>query len=142
MSEPEFDAATLLDFQAEACRNSTARSAFYAALLDRLTDQARAGGPVLALFDRMPPRISAAPALRLLGALHCEVLAGRAPALAAHWPGDPDAAFDAMQPLLAAPPTTMLDALGRDPQTNEVGRAPGLAAGLAEAARQIGRAHV
>lgn len=138
MSEPEFDAVTLLHFQAEACRNSTARSPFYAAVLDLLTEQARHGGPVVELFEHMPPRIGAAPALRLLGALHREVLAGRAPELAAHWPGDPDAAFCAVEPLLAAPPETLLDALTRDPQTNEVGRAPGLAAGLAEAARRVG----
>lgn len=138
MSEPEFDAVTLLHFQAEACRNSTARSPFYAQLLDRLTAQARAGGPVLALFEHMPARIGAAPALRLLGALHREVLAGRAPDLAAHWPGDPDAALRAAEPLLEAPPASLLDALTRDPQTNEVGRAPGLAAGLAEAARRVG----
>ena len=138
MNDPEFEVATLLGFQAEACRNSTARSAFYADLLDRLTAQARVDGPVVALFEHMPKRLGAAPALRLLGAIHREVLAGRAPALAAHWPGDPDAAFEALQPLLATPPETLLDALTRDPQTNEVGRAPALAAGLAEAARRTG----
>lgn len=138
MSEPEFDAATLLAFQAEACRNSTARSPFYAEVLDRLAEQARRAGPVLALFEHMPARIGAAPALRLLGALHREVLAGRAPELAPHWPGDPDAALRAAEPLLVAPPAPLLDALTRDPQTNEVGRAPGLAAGLAEAARRAG----
>jgi hypothetical protein len=129
----------LLRWQEAGCRLSASPSPFYAALLDRLAEAAAAGGAVVDLLARAPLTVEAAEPLRLLGGFHRAVLDGDVPALAAHWPGDVDAAWKVLEPLLADPPSTVLDALRRDPQTNEVGRAAGLVAGLAMASRRTGK---
>ena len=107
-------------------------SPFYADLLAHLATSAEQGGPIVALLAHAPLTVAAAAPLRLLGGLHRAVLDGELPRLAEHWPGDPAAAWQALEPVLEAPPATVLDVLERDPQTNEVGRSAALAAGLAE----------
>ena len=75
-------------------------------------------------------------ALRLLGGVHRLVLSGNAPALAAHYPsvggdGDADAAVGpAPGGARRAGRPAVRDALGRAPQTNEVGRAAPLVGAL------------
>ena len=88
--------------------------------------------------------LNAAYVLRFLGGLHRLVLAGSAPALAAHYPsvggdGDADAALAAIQALAGEPPHELVDALTRPPQTNEVGRSIALASGLLHIARHTAR---
>jgi len=86
--------------------------------------------------------------LRLLGGAHRMVLAGDAPALAAHFPsvggeaaggdGDAGAAFAVLQEMLREPPTELLEMFARPPQTNEVGRSAALASGLLVVADALG----
>jgi hypothetical protein len=88
--------------------------------------------------------LNAAYVLRFLGGLHRLVLAGSAPALAAHYPsvggdGDAAAALDAIRALADVPRHELLDALTRPPQTNEVGRSIALASGLLHVARHTAR---
>jgi hypothetical protein len=136
------NAADRYRLQARSCREGISASPFYAELLDALADDAERGGPaarVLAPIDDLP--VTAATPLRLLGGVHRAVLAGRLPELAARFPstgGDGDAprAVPALVAVLDDPPADVVAALGRDPQTNEVGRAAALAVGLAVAARR------
>ena len=111
-------------------------SPMYAGLCDRLADDLVAGGPtatVLAGHEDDPG--PSALALRLLGSVHRLVLERRAGALAAYYPSvggtwDPDAGWAALRDLLAAEPDAVREWLDRPPQTNEVGRATALMAGL------------
>jgi hypothetical protein len=80
----------------------------------------------------------------LFGGVHRMVLRGDAPAVAAHFPsvggdGDARAAMAAMRVLLAEPPASVLDAMTRPPQTNEVGRSVALASGMLVLAHEVGR---
>jgi hypothetical protein len=116
-------------------------SPFYAALLESMARDVEAGGPVLTLLGPHAAETGAAYPIRLLGGVHRMVLAGEAPALAAHFvttggDGDADAAWPAYRDLLAAQPDTLLDTLSRPPQTNEVGRSASLAGGMAVVARR------
>jgi hypothetical protein len=123
-----------LRWQAEAC--AVLGSPFYATILERLAEDAGAGGVtarVLAGHENDP--VDSILTLRLLGGVHRRVLAGLEPALAAHYPstdGDGDAEA-AVAPLLAVL-ETQTDELGegltRPPQTNEVGRAAPLVGAL------------
>ena len=76
-------------------------SPFYAALLELMARDAEAGGPVLTLLGpHAAEAFGAAYPIRLLGGVHRMVLAGEAPALAAHFvttggDGDADAAWPA-----------------------------------------------
>ena len=111
-------------------------SPMYAGLCERLADDLAAGGPasvVLAGHEDDPG--PSALALRLLGSVHRLVLERRAGALAAYYPSvggtwDPEAGWLALRALLAAEPDAVREWLDRPPQTNEVGRATGLMAGL------------
>jgi hypothetical protein len=135
-----FSPERLLRFQAAGSRGSP----FYAALLERLADECAGENPlVLGMMDQTPCTVEAACALRLLGGAHRCVLDGVAPELAAAWPtddapGDVDRALGALLELFASPPPQLLAALQCDPQTNEVGRAASLGAGLAEITRRTG----
>ena len=124
-----------LEFQASACRKLG--SPLYAALLTKVAADVRAGGPcaeVLAGYEN--PTAGAAIPLRLLAGVHSLVLTGRAPDLANHYPSaggtaaKPDAAWPAFRAAVAAEPAWIRDYLSRPPQTNEVGRAVPLLAGL------------
>jgi hypothetical protein len=117
---------------------------FYAALGEELIVDVERDGPVarmLAPYADAP--VEAAYVLRLLGGVHRMVLSGDAPAVAAHFPstggdGDARAAMAAMRELLEVPPTAVLDAMTRPPQTNEVGRSVALVSGLLVAAQELG----
>ncbi|MDP2775824.1 MAG: DUF2332 domain-containing protein, partial [Nocardioides sp.] len=111
-------------------------SPMYAALCEQLADDLAAGGPtsvVLAGHEDDPG--PTALALRLLGSVHRLVLERRAGALAAYYPSvggtwEPEAGWLALRALLAAEPGTVREWLDLPPQTNEVGRATALMAGL------------
>ncbi|ONK16019.1 DUF2332 domain-containing protein [Streptomyces sp. MP131-18] len=112
-------------------------SPLYAALMSRAADDVRMGGPCAAAVAEHPDTVvdDALP-LRLFGAVHALALTGRAPDLAAHYPstggtfGRADAAWPAFRAVVAAEPEWIGDWLRRPPQTNEVGRASLLLAGL------------
>lgn len=138
-------AADLLRWQEAGCQLASSPSAFYAALLGRSADDTERGDAAVAsLLERAPMTIGAAPPLRMMGGLHRGVLTGEFAALAAAWPapdgtgGDPDRAYEEMRRLVADPPASLLDAMTRDPQTNEVGRSAALAAGLATIGAETG----
>src|SRR5215470_12868293 len=119
--------AAQLRWQGAAC--AALGSEFYAALLERLADDAEADGPtsrVLAGHEDDP--IDSLLALRLLGGVHRRVLLGLEPLLAAHYPstggdGDAVAAGGVVLGVLNAQADELRESLGRPPQTNEVGRA-------------------
>lgn len=119
---------------------SASPSPFYAELLGRLAALAAgdARHPVVALLARAPLTVDAAPALRLFGGVHRAVLDGTLPELASVWGRDAGAAGPHLDDVLRDPPPAVLDALERDPQTNEVGRSAALAAGLADLGRRCG----
>ena len=116
---------------ATACAELGSR--FYGTLLERLADDAEAGGPtarVLAGHEHDP--IDTLISLRLLGGVHHRVLLGLEPQLAAHYPsvggdGDADAALGPLLDVLDARADELRGALARPPQTNEVGRCAALA---------------
>ncbi len=128
--------------QAVACAHFG--SPFYAALLQALAGRVCEGEPIAAM---LAPHAQApwrdAIALRLLGGVHRLVLAGQAPALAAHYPstgGDGDAAA-CVEPLLeivAAHRDFLAPLVARPPQTNEVARSASLAPGFAWVAARHG----
>ncbi len=129
--------------QAQGCRHGESKSLFYAELFDALAVDADSGGPaarVLASCDDLP--LEAVTPLRLLGGIHREVLAGALPELARRFPstggdGDAHTTLPALLAALAAPSAVVQEALTRDPQTNEVGRAAALAAGFCVVARDF-----
>jgi hypothetical protein len=116
-------------------------SPLYATLLRGLHADHDAGGLTADLLrDRSQRPVHDAIALRLLGGVHRIVLEGRAPALAEHYPsvggqagGDPTHAFLAV----CEEHRGEVDAsLGRNVQTNEVGRAAALVGGFSRIARR------
>jgi hypothetical protein len=136
-------AAELLRWNEAGCRLAASPSPFYAELLRLLAADADAGGAVVDLLARTPLTLDSAPPLRLLGGVHRGVLEGAMPALRPYWPGpategDPAATHAALQAVFADPPEVLLDALVRDPQTNEVGRSAALATGLGAIAAATG----
>lgn len=82
--------------------------------------------------------------LRATGALHFMVRTGKAPAVAAFYPGhgetpwDPTAAGRAIEDAVVAHHALVNDILSRPPQTNETGRSAVLMPGYAEIARRTG----
>lgn len=108
----------------------------YASLLTAAADDLLAGGPtadVLAEHQDDPPA-SALP-LRFLAALHRQVLTGRAPALARHFPNvggtaGIGGAWTAARELLAGHTAEIAADVRRPCQTNEPGRATALLVGL------------
>ncbi len=142
---PEFGAAELLRWQEAGAKLGSSPSPFYAALFERFADDCEQGTPAIAaLLARAPMTINAASPLRLMGGVHRGVRAGEFPALAAAWPtperplGDVDEAYTRLQEVLEDPSEVVLEALTRDPQTNEVGRSAALAVGLAAVGRATG----
>lgn len=135
-------AALLIEDQAEAC--AKLGSPLYAFLLGRAAHDVRSGGPcadAVAGYEDAPG--PSGTALRLLGGVHAVVLTGRAPDLAAHYPsvggafepGRADACWHAFRAVVAAETAAIRDWMTRPPQTNEVGRAHLLIAGLLAAVR-------
>jgi len=139
--EPHAELANRLRTHAQLCAQP-GYSLFYAILLERMADDVEAGGPTWGLLEasvERPPRDM--PQLRVLGFVHREVLSGRAPSLAVHYPsaeGDGDAV--ATWPLVRAMFEERADEirpwLDRAPQTNEVGRCAPLAGGFAVVASE------
>jgi hypothetical protein len=112
-------------------------SPMYADLLGRLADDLDQGGPTVAVLgghehDAGPSAL----ALRLMGSVHRLVLERRAGELAAYYPSVGGtwhtAGWSAFRRLLADQSDAVREWLDRPPQTNEVGRAAALAAGLLE----------
>lgn len=128
------DVAAALRLHAQGCASLGSR--FYAGLLERMADDAEAGGPVADLLGPYAAEpFEAVYPVRLLGGVHRMVLAGGAPRLASHYPstggdGDAGAAWPGVRQLLASRPAPVLDALTRPPQTNEVGRSASLVGGM------------
>lgn len=135
-----------LRLQAGAC--GRLGSAMYADLLARAAADAAAGGPVAAVLaghddDPGPSGL----ALRFAGSVHRLVLERRAGALATYYPSvggtwSPavaDACWTAFRDLVAQAPDAVAEWLDRPPQTNEVGRASALMAGLVLLEREVGR---
>jgi hypothetical protein len=123
-----------LRWQAKAC--ALLGSSFYATILERLAEDAEAGGVTArVLAGHENDAFDSILTLRLLGGVHRRVLSGLEPALAAHYPstgGDCDAEA-AVAPLLAvldAQTEELQAGLARPPQTNEVGRAAPLVGAL------------
>jgi len=112
-------------------------SPMYAALLRRMAEDVRAGGPCLAAMAPHPELSRMLAPLLLLAALHRMVLEGRWPEAARFYPsmsGQFD--LDALWPhFLQAVPRAVLPACV---QTNEVGRSCALLPGFLEVVRQTG----
>ncbi|KJK58154.1 DUF2332 domain-containing protein [Saccharothrix sp. ST-888] len=134
---PVEHAVAMIGLQADACENLG--SPLYAALLRRVAQDVRDGGPcadAIAGYEDAPG--PDAIALRLLGGIHALVLTGRAPELAVHYPSvggsfAPEAldkAWAAFRATVAAELPRVRDWMTRPPQTNEVGRANLLITGL------------
>ena len=147
MAKPEPSLYEAMQVQAYAC--ASLGSPLHGTILTALAENVRNEGIVHELtknLDLRPGR-DAVP-LRIIGAVHREVLAGRAPQLARHFPsvgGTPGP--DLVDDYLAALETNrdaVLDGLGRTVQTNEVGRTTMLVTGLSHFARNfsIGRVHL
>ncbi|MEU8837268.1 DUF2332 domain-containing protein [Streptomyces sp900116325] len=139
---PRAHVAAMIEHQAESC--AKLNSPLYAALLRQVAQDVRAGGPcadAVAGYETAPG--PDAIALRLLGGVHALALTGQAPDLAVHYPStggtfDPDqphAGWPAFRATVAAEMTWVRDWMSRPPQTNEVGRANLLIAGLLQAAQ-------
>ena len=117
---------------------------FYGALGLELARDVEQDGPVARMLaPYAEATFEAAYVLRLFGGVHRMVLAGDAPEVARHYPsvggdGDAQAAIAAMRDLLTVPPATVLDAMTRPPQTNEVGRSVALVSGMLVLARDVG----
>lgn len=133
--------AEMLDRQRRACERNG--SPLYAALTEVIAADLAVDGPCAAALrphEREP--LGSALVLRFLGAVHWLVLAGRAPALARHYPS----AGGRPGPALAADFVSTVAALAGDiedrihlpVQTNEVSRSAVLVGGYVEAARRGG----
>lgn len=112
-------------------------SPMYQALLRRMAEDVRAGGPCCAALEpHMPSSRMLAPLL-LLAAIHRMVLEGRLPAAARFYPSaGGQADVDALWPhLLEAVPRATLPACV---QTNEIERSRALLPGFVAVARQTG----
>lgn len=141
MPKPEPTLHEALLIQAEACGHLG--SALHRTVLNALAADLAAGGITAELtvgLDLRPGR-DAVP-LRILGAIHREVLAGRAPNLARHFPSaggtpGPTLVEDYLEQLRASR-DAVVDGLQRTVQTNEVGRTTMLVTGLAHIARTHG----
>ncbi|MFJ2029621.1 DUF2332 domain-containing protein [Streptosporangium sp. NPDC087985] len=134
--------AVMVEDQARDCADFD--SPLYAFLLERVAQDVREGGPCGEAFAGYEdaPRYDAM-ALRLLGGVHALALTGRAPGLAACYssaggvfdPGRSDACWHAFRAAVAAETGWVRDWMTRPPQTNEVGRANLLIAGLLRASQ-------
>jgi hypothetical protein len=111
-------------------------SPIYGELLERLAHDLAAGGPTARVVQGFSghPVLDNLP-LRLMGAVHGEVLAGRAPALARHYPSaggrfEPEGAWSALRDLLATRREALQPGLAAPLQTNEVRRCCALLGGF------------
>jgi hypothetical protein len=113
-------------FQQKACRN--VGSPFYTTIFESALTNADIGHPFWRLLESFEGRrVVDLPALRFLGALHDLVLAGRAPALALHYPsvggdGDAGAVWSKLDAAIEEHADFITARLGQQIQTNEVRR--------------------
>lgn len=116
-------------------------SPFMAGLCSLIADRLDPATPLGRRLDAWPgnPQDDAL-MLRLAGGLHARVRAGKAPALAAHYPPnptpDPGTLWAALAPLLAG--KALLPWLDSAPQTNEVARSAVLMGGFLTIAAETG----
>ena len=112
-------------------------SPMYEALLGRMAEDVRAGGPCLAALDPHMPRSRMLAPLLLLAAIHRMVLEGNLPEAARFYPSmGGQADVDALWPhFLDAVPRAVLPVCV---QTNEIGRSNALLPGFLEVARHTG----
>jgi hypothetical protein len=112
-------------------------SPMYEALLLRMADDVRAGGPCLAAVEPHLTRSQMLAPLLLLAAIHRMVLEGRLPEAARFYPSmGGQADVDALWPhFLEAVPRAVLPVCV---QTNEIGRSCALLPGFLEVARRTG----
>lgn len=138
MSEARLSNEELADaFRSQARGCALTGSPIYAELLERAADDVAAGGLFADLVStyRGVPMLDALP-LRVLGAVHALVLAGRAPALAKFYPSgggsyEADGAFRALCEVCDAHRDELRDAAASlRVQTNEVKRSAVLAPGF------------
>jgi hypothetical protein len=119
-------------------------SPFYAALLDRMIEDVRAGGPtweLLAPYAFEP--VDEWYAFRALSGVHHDVLAGERPALAKHYPsaggdGDAKAAWPGVRQAFTERDPEVLADLRHPLQTNETSRCGALIGGFCVVARATG----
>ena len=120
------------------------RDHLYGVLLAEMADDWDAGGVTRQLFAGWEDAESRQfPQLRLLAGLFRVVLRGDAPQLVPFYPclggtSDPEEAWAAVRPVLAAHVDELHAALAVAPQTNEPGRSVALLVGLSEAVRRTG----
>jgi hypothetical protein len=125
-------------FQSDAAATNGSR--IYSELLARAAEDIEAGGPVARLVEGWEGHpILDALALRVMGAVHALVLAGRAPALAAYYPSaggvyEREKAWKALRDLIDARAGEIRPRLGCPVQTNEVRRCAALLGGFLEIA--------
>jgi hypothetical protein len=119
-------------------------SQFYAVLLERMRDDAKAGGPIrAALRGHERDRVDEWDAFRLLAGVHRIVLSGQAPELEKRYPstggdGDAEAAWPAVHELIADGRAEVVDALAHPLQTNAPTRAKALVGALCLIAERTG----
>jgi hypothetical protein len=131
------------DFQIAWCKSNNAP--FTAGILEIIRENIRTGGALAPLMVPWPGNpVADALVLRATGALHFMVRTGRAPELAAYYPGHGDKTWDAaaMGRAVESAVQTHLplvkDILSGPPQTNETGRSAVLMPGYALIARLTG----
>jgi hypothetical protein len=134
--------ARLVRQQAEAC--DVLGSPLYGDLMRRAADDVLDGGVVATVLaghedDPGPSAVT----LRLFGAVHRLVLAGRVPELARYYPSaggvaDAARAWPALRRVLVEHTAEIRGQLEQAPQTNEVGRAAALMGGLLHVAAATG----
>ncbi len=141
MAQPELNLHDAMLVQAAA--SAEMGSQINRTVLEGLAKNLAAGGIVHELTKDLALRPARdAVSLRILGAAHREVLAGRAPQLARHYPSaggspGPSLVEDFLGVLTSNRPA-IVDGLGRTVQTNEVGRTTMLVTGLAHFGRRYG----
>src|SRR5262245_26605810 len=131
----------LIRYQRDECGKMG--SALYARVLDGVLGDLAAGGVCAAILGpRAGDNVNTALQLRFLGAVHRQVLDGRAPALAAHYPsvgGTPGPTLvDDFLATVAELRPEIEERIEHGVQTNEVGRAAVLVGGYVEVARRGG----
>jgi hypothetical protein len=136
------DLPTRFRAQAEQCARHG--SPLTAALLVGAAAEYDSGGPARELLLPMADDPSGSvPSLRFAGAVHRQVLEGRAPELAAYYPSvggtaAPDGVWPVVRRLIAERADDLVVDLRRPVQTNEVGRAAALYGGLLHVAAAHG----
>jgi hypothetical protein len=147
MKRARADVAQRFRWQAEWC--GKLGSPLYRDLLDRAAADIEGGGPVSDVLadprSDAPDRDGALPgaqALRLMGAVHRLVLAGRAPELAPFYPSVGgvvgDGVHEAFDAVLEHRRADVIELIGHPVQTNEPGRSAALLGGFLEIAHRSG----